>query len=296
MTTLYRMPSLGADMEVGTLIEWVLQPGQTFTKGDVIAVVETQKGAIEVEVFHDGVMGRQLIEVGQTVPVGTPLAKLEAATVTAPDQKPEVQSGAQLEVLSGSLPADLAVSATGMTEAAPLAAPSPQVPPSEAASPEVSSAEGSSPVASPPEAQFPRMSSPEAPSPRESRPPSAPLIPLSPPTPEPIAPQAPHRLRASPAARRLAQQRGLSLDGLVGTGPGRAIVLADVRSAAVALPSGTAQAVPSGPVLSPTVPPMLAPSPTVPPMAAPPPTTSGRRPAHPGLDLAAMRQEIGRAS
>ena len=295
MTTLYRMPSLGADMEVGTLIEWVLQPGQTFTKGDVIAVVETQKGAIEVEVFHDGVMGRQLIEVGQTVPVGTPLAKLEAATVTAPDQKPEVQSGAQLEVLSGSLPADLAVSATGMTEAAPLAAPSPQVPPSEAASPEVSAAEGSSPVASPPEAQFPRMSSPEAPSPRESRPPSAPLIPLSPPTPEPIAPQAPHRLRASPAARRLAQQRGLSLDGLVGTGPGRAIVLADVRSAAVALPSGTAQAVPSGPVLSPTVPPMLAPSPTVPPMAAPPPTTSGRRPAHPGLDLAAMRQAIAAA-
>ncbi len=49
MTTLYRMPSLGADMEAGTLIEWVLQPGQTFAKGDVIAVVETQKGAIEVE-------------------------------------------------------------------------------------------------------------------------------------------------------------------------------------------------------------------------------------------------------
>lgn len=285
MTTLYRMPSLGADMEAGTLIEWVLQPGQTFTKGDVIAVVETQKGAIEVEVFHDGVMGRQLIEVGQTVPVGTPMAELETPTVSAPGQRPEVQSGAQPEVLSGSLPADLAVSATGMTEAAPLAAPSPQVPPSEVASPELSSSEGSSPVASPPEAQFPRMSLLVAPSPGESRSPSAPLIPLSPPTPEPIAPQAPHRLRASPAARRLAQQRGLSLDGLVGTGPGGAVVLADVRSAAVTLPSGTDQAVPSGP----------APSPTVPPMAAPPPTTAGRRPARPGLDLAAMRQAIAAA-
>jgi pyruvate dehydrogenase E2 component (dihydrolipoamide acetyltransferase) len=77
MTTVYRMPSLGADMEAGTLIEWVKQPGERLAKGDVIAVVETQKGAIEVEVFHDAVMGRRLVEVGETVPVGTPMAELE---------------------------------------------------------------------------------------------------------------------------------------------------------------------------------------------------------------------------
>jgi len=77
MTAVYRMPSLGADMEAGTLIEWVKQPGERLAKGDVIAVVETQKGAIEVEVFHDAVMGRPLVEVGETVPVGTPLAELE---------------------------------------------------------------------------------------------------------------------------------------------------------------------------------------------------------------------------
>ena len=77
MTAVYRMPSLGADMEAGTLIEWVKQPGERLAKGDVIAVVETQKGAIEVEVFHDGVMGRRLVEVGETVPVGTPMAELE---------------------------------------------------------------------------------------------------------------------------------------------------------------------------------------------------------------------------
>ncbi len=255
MISLYRMPSLGADMEAGTLIEWVLQPGQTFAKGDVIAVVETQKGAIEVEVFHDGVMGRQLIEVGQTVPVGTPLAELEAAMVTPPDQRTGVQSGGLTEVLSESLPADMTASAIGVTEAAPPLAPSPQAP-------------------------FPKLSTPVAPSSGESPPRSAPLIPPSPSMPEAVDP------RASPAARRLAQQRGLSLDGLVGTGPGGAIVLADVRSAAVALASGTPQAAPRAPAPSPTVPPLATPAASA---------TAGRRPAHPGLDLAAMRQAIAAA-
>ena len=84
MSALYRMPSLGSDMEAGTLIEWVKQPGERFAKGDVIAVVETQKGAIEVEVFQAGIMGRQLLEPGQTVPVGTPMAELEVEGATAP--------------------------------------------------------------------------------------------------------------------------------------------------------------------------------------------------------------------
>jgi pyruvate dehydrogenase E2 component (dihydrolipoamide acetyltransferase) len=77
----YRMPSLGSDMEAGTLIEWVKQPGDRLAKGDVIAVVETQKGAIEVEVFRDAVMGRILVEPGESVPVGTPMAELEGAEV-----------------------------------------------------------------------------------------------------------------------------------------------------------------------------------------------------------------------
>lgn len=73
----YRMPSLGADMEAGTLIEWAKHPGDPLANGDVIAVVETQKGAIEVEVFHPGIMGRTLVEPGQTVPVGTAMAEIE---------------------------------------------------------------------------------------------------------------------------------------------------------------------------------------------------------------------------
>ncbi len=75
----FRMPSLGADMEAGTLVEWLKQPGETVKHGDVIAVVETQKGAIEVEVFENGVIEKLLVPVGHTVPVGTALAFIRAA-------------------------------------------------------------------------------------------------------------------------------------------------------------------------------------------------------------------------
>ncbi len=51
----FKMPALGADMEAGTLVEWCVKLGDRVKSGDVIAVVETQKGAIEVEVFLDGV-------------------------------------------------------------------------------------------------------------------------------------------------------------------------------------------------------------------------------------------------
>ena len=43
------MPSLGADMESGTLVQWLIKPGDRVNRGDVVAVVETQKGAIDVD-------------------------------------------------------------------------------------------------------------------------------------------------------------------------------------------------------------------------------------------------------
>jgi pyruvate dehydrogenase E2 component (dihydrolipoamide acetyltransferase) len=75
---LFRMPSLGADMEAGTLVEWLKKPGDKVASGDILAVVETQKGAIEIETFEAGVVDRLMTEVGQTVPVGTPLAMIRA--------------------------------------------------------------------------------------------------------------------------------------------------------------------------------------------------------------------------
>lgn len=73
------MPSLGADMEAGTVIEWRVAPGDTVQRGDIIAVVDTDKADIEVEVFENGTVEELLVPVGTRVPVGTPLARLGAA-------------------------------------------------------------------------------------------------------------------------------------------------------------------------------------------------------------------------
>ena len=40
----FRMPSLGADMEAGTLVEWLIKPGDPVKRGDIVALVETEKG------------------------------------------------------------------------------------------------------------------------------------------------------------------------------------------------------------------------------------------------------------
>jgi pyruvate dehydrogenase E2 component (dihydrolipoamide acetyltransferase) len=70
----FRMPSLGADMEAGTLVEWLKHPGDPVARGDIIAVVETQKGAIEIEVFQTGILETLLAQPGQKLPVGAPMA------------------------------------------------------------------------------------------------------------------------------------------------------------------------------------------------------------------------------
>ncbi|MFF8941602.1 2-oxo acid dehydrogenase subunit E2 [Streptomyces sp. NPDC014864] len=84
----FTMPSLGADMEEGVLQEWFVGPGDQVTKGDVVAVVETDKAAIEVECFASGTVGRLLVEPGTRVPVGTPLALIESEAPTpAPSER-----------------------------------------------------------------------------------------------------------------------------------------------------------------------------------------------------------------
>lgn len=75
----FTMPSLGADMDEGTLQEWLVRPGDSVRKGDPVAVVETAKSTIEVECFETGTMGKLLVEPGTTVPVGTALALIEPA-------------------------------------------------------------------------------------------------------------------------------------------------------------------------------------------------------------------------
>ncbi|TCN29624.1 pyruvate dehydrogenase E2 component (dihydrolipoamide acetyltransferase) [Kribbella orskensis] len=77
------MPSLGADMDEGTVIEWLVKPGDTVHKGDPVAVVDTAKAAVEVETFTGGTIQQILVPIGQRVQVGTPLATIDSGVSSA---------------------------------------------------------------------------------------------------------------------------------------------------------------------------------------------------------------------
>jgi pyruvate dehydrogenase E2 component (dihydrolipoamide acetyltransferase) len=90
------MPLLGADMTAGRLVQWYKKPGDQLQRGDIIAEVDTDKGAIDVEVFTSGVLDRILVQPGEKVPVGTPLAVIrggeeEAAAAPAPVTPPQLR-------------------------------------------------------------------------------------------------------------------------------------------------------------------------------------------------------------
>ena len=85
----FKMPGLGADMESGKLLEWTVKPGASVKRGDIVAVVGTEKGEIEIEVFEDGVVDQIIVPEGTEVPVGAVLAlirgvgEIEPAPVAA---------------------------------------------------------------------------------------------------------------------------------------------------------------------------------------------------------------------
>ena len=114
----FRMPSLGADMEAGTLVQWLKHPGDTLKRGDIIAVVDTQKGAIEIEVFEDGVLAETLVAPGHEVPVGTVLARIRTTGDTA-----ALQASAQAAAPAPGTSQLLTHTPSGVPAAAPTAAP-----------------------------------------------------------------------------------------------------------------------------------------------------------------------------
>ena len=157
--TLFTMPSLGADMEEGRLVEWLVAIGDKVNRGDVVAVVETQKGAIEVEIFDTGEVVELIAKIGQTLPVGAPLARIT---------KPGEAGEGEAEHVSKALPA------FGLEEKVPFQ-------PAAASS-----------------------------------------------VPAPISAGG-GAVLASPAARARAAEAGIAIGGIAGSGPGGAVLFADVE-------------------------------------------------------------------
>ncbi len=190
----FLMPSLGADMDSGTLLEWLVAPGDLVHRGDIVAVVDTAKSAIEVEVFQEGRIAELLVAPGTEVPVGTPLATITAAGALDEAEPPPAAPGS-----GGPVP-----------EGAPLQ----PVPARDAPEPDRDEPDQSAP---------PRSRHPGSEAPPDQK--AAPDI---------ATPSVVDLARiASPPVRHLAAQRGVDLAHVQGTGPEGRVTRADVERAAV---------------------------------------------------------------
>ena len=118
----FLMPSLGADMTEGSVVEWLVAPGDHLARGDLVAVVETDKSDIDVEIFEAATMREFLVPIGERVPIGTPIALIE------PDQ-PSRRVASERRVAAQPVP-----TAAGVTVRRPsVAPPTPEAPPEPAA-------------------------------------------------------------------------------------------------------------------------------------------------------------------
>lgn len=73
------LPKWGMTMQDGTVSEWTRKPGDRVEEGDVIAIIETEKVDADLEAPESGVLREILVEAGETVEVGTVLARIEDA-------------------------------------------------------------------------------------------------------------------------------------------------------------------------------------------------------------------------
>ena len=242
------MPALGAGMDTGRVIEWHVKPGDHVRRGDIVALVETNKANIEVEIFEAGVVEELLVEEGTKVAVGTPLARV--ASVAAPAEPvaaepslaapPEERVAAAPEpaaAASAEAPAHAAVAADGErptpaeTEPAAVAiVTSPLVRlAAKEAGVDLHDVRGTGPGGA--------ITRQDIAAAAASRPAAA--SEATPPPPE--APPSPG-VRVSPHARRLAAERGVDPATLVGSGPEGVVVARDVPAEAAAPTEAPAEA------------------------------------------------------
>ena len=115
-------------MESGTLVQWLVKPGDHVNRGDIVAVVETQKGAIDVEIYDSGDISQLVIPEGMEAPVGAVLALLNGGGINVPQTAvptviaaPAEERPAPAPVLVPPAEAAPAEGAHGRIHASPLA-------------------------------------------------------------------------------------------------------------------------------------------------------------------------------
>ena len=191
MPTNVIMPALGVAQQTGTLLKWLKAEGQAVSKGEPLMEIETDKATVEIEAPASGVLSKVSAKAGDEIPVGQRIALILAPGESASAMEsphPRIESGA------GSNP----------------------LPKGEGTKPESRAAREARTMRRPP---LP---------PGEGRGEGG--IALSSPTRATTTSSAAsvHRVLASPAARRIARERGIELAMVAGSGPEGSVLTADV--------------------------------------------------------------------
>lgn len=213
MAEIFEMPQASPTMEVGTILSWQKEEGAELAPQDVIAEVETDKAAMEIEVFDKGYLLKILVEAGEEVPAGAPIAiigtdpdedisaLLEQVAAGKKDKKPAPKAdaaGSDGDADAGD--ADAGDAGDDKQAARPAADSTPaglppltwkgrEIDPAIMEAPRVFGAGGSG-----------------------------------------ATPASGGRVRSSPAARRAARERGVDLSQVHGSGPRGRVTSADVES------------------------------------------------------------------
>src|SRR5712692_2051758 len=231
------MPKMGDAMEEGTVLRWLKNEGDQIQEEEPIAEIQTEKATIEVPSYVAGKLTQILVPEGQTVPVGTPIARYEPAGGES----------------NGHEAGPAAATATADEEQVPGASRPVPMPPHPPA--------GTRPNAG--GSREPQAAQPGGRSYGGAPAPAGEVI-------ETVAGNAAgERVKATPLARKVAAARGIDLAQIHGTGPGGRIVEADVENA-VAQPAAAPRpeaahdhpsgAVPPRPPVGPSLRPPASPS------------------------------------
>jgi pyruvate dehydrogenase E2 component (dihydrolipoamide acetyltransferase) len=194
------MPALGMAQETGTLMRWLKAPGDSVTKGELLMEVETDKATVEIEAPASGILASVTAQPGDIIPVGERIARILAPGEAAPSDNVAVAPGPRPSTPAAPVPKPVPAPKVAAVSATPTAA-------RIAAEHQLDLTQIRS--------QGGRVQKDDV------------LAYLA-------AQRSPANRRplASPKARRLAQERGLDLKAILGSGPDGAVLAADVLATA----------------------------------------------------------------
>jgi pyruvate dehydrogenase E2 component (dihydrolipoamide acetyltransferase) len=272
MTTI-RMPQLGETIVEGTILKWLKTEGEAIERDEPLFEISTDKVDTEVPSPVAGTVEKILVEEGQTVPVGTDLAEVS-----------ENGAGAGAAAGGGS-----GASAGDTAQSSEEAQPS-QAQEAEAAAPEdTARSSDDTPETTQAEAGTARGAEPTSAAPAPPQASAAAAERAQAPA-EELPDRGPRSKILSPLVRRLAEEHGLNLSRIEGTGTGGRITKSDVMAA---ISSGEAVAAPAAASAPAEAPAQAQPAPAAPAVAAVAPAVAAVGAGDEVVPISHIRKAIG---